>query len=169
MYNIYDEFDTCKGILDNLDIPYAKNSFVKVNTRSKKRWGRCAYKNEFDAYEIQVNVDLLDERNSLNGLRSTILHELIHTCKDCMNHGVVWKQYASIVNANTAYKVKRTTSTDDKGIVYHRVNEHKPKYIISCPACGHEWYFERANKRVKLAAHCICPYCNTHGLNVTNI
>lgn len=124
-------------ILDELNIPYNKSVRFEVNTRAKKRWGQC--KSIVGGYEISINEILLDERNSADGLMNTIIHELLHTCPGCYNHDPQWKQYADMVNCAYGYRIKRTSSADDKGVVAG-VQEKKRvvKHKIVCTKCGQE-------------------------------
>ena len=74
----------CMQELDALGIEYGNVVRWEVNTRAKKRWGMCS--KACGGFAIQVNGRLLDDDADLNGLKSTIIHELIHTCKGCWNH-----------------------------------------------------------------------------------
>ena len=53
----------------------------------------------------------------MNGLKNTIIHELLHTCVGCMNHKAKWKFYADKVNRAYGYDdIKRTSTADEKGV-----------------------------------------------------
>lgn len=169
MYSLIENFNYCKRVLSNLNIPYSGRVNIVVNTRSKKRWGRTTRHTATNDYTIQVNVDLLDERNDVYGLRNTIIHELLHTCDGCMNHGNKWSYYANIVSRETEYRIVRTSTAEEKKVTYTRNNTPNYKYIIKCPKCEHSWKYQRASKAVKMADKCICPYCNTTGLSVYSI
>lgn len=122
----------CMEKLDHLHIAYGNVIDVTVNTRARKRWGQCCAVP--GGYTININSVLLDERNGENGLIETIIHELLHTCRDCMNHGQQWKNYAEKVNAAYGYNIKRASDASEKGVVYQ---EEKPvKYKFICLDCG---------------------------------
>lgn len=145
-------------ILDDLNIPYNKSVRFVVNTKAKKRWGQC--KPVIGGYEININKILLDERNSADGLMDTIVHELLHTCHGCCNHGPQWKRYADIVNRAYGYRIKRTSSADDKGVVAGvqertRVVKHK----LVCTKCGQEVLRSRTSKFVMNPEMYSCGIC----------
>ena len=75
----------CMNELDNIGIEYGNIIEFTVNTRAKKRWGQC--RAVPGGYSINISSVLLDERNDEKGLKETIHHELLHSCKGCMNHG----------------------------------------------------------------------------------
>lgn len=114
MRDLYKVFVDCKNKLDALDIPYGKVAEITINRRAKKRWGQCRLID--GKYYINISEVLLREENSIRGLEETIIHELIHTCEGCMNHGPVWKAYVETVNKAFGYNIKRTNSPYDKGI-----------------------------------------------------
>lgn len=58
----------------------------------------------------------LREDTDIDGLKNTIIHELLHTCKGCMKHTGEWKQLAEKVNRYYGYNIKRCDSADEKGI-----------------------------------------------------
>lgn len=134
-------------ILDNLNIPYNKSVRFVVNIRAQKRWGQC--KQVSGGYEININKILLDERNSADGLMNTIIHELLHTCPGCYNHGPQWKRYADMVNNAYGYSIKRTSSADEKGVATG-VQERKrvAKHKLVCTKCGQEILRSRTSKFV---------------------
>lgn len=82
--------------------------------RAKKRWGQC--RKIGNNYIIEVNQILLREDTDIDGLKNTIIHELLHTCKGCMKHTGEWKQLAEKVNRYYGYNIKRCDSADEKGI-----------------------------------------------------
>lgn len=106
------------------------NPNVKINTRAVKRFGQC--KKVPDAkydYEIEINAKLLNV--SKEKLMNTLVHEILHTCKGCMNHGKTWKAYADKMNDKFGYDISRTTS-------YEKIGIERPasKYTVECQGCG---------------------------------
>lgn len=142
MRNVNEYLTMCLEILDDCRIPYGKILEISVNHRAQ-RWGLCT-RTPY-GFKIQVNATLLDERNGEDGLVNTILHELIHTCPDCMNHGTTWKNYAEIVRKKWGYNIKRTSSTEDKHVTTGNLNRKTmtDKYLIKCEKCGNEWRRKR--------------------------
>lgn len=149
MRNLVAVTKECMHELDNIGIKYGNIVAIKPNTRAHKRWGQC--KMVPNGYEININIDLLDERNSENGLKNTIIHELLHSCDGCMNHGEKWKNMADLVNYHYGYNIKRTSSEQEKGIVYSRDEENiYPDYVLKCTKCGAIWHRQR---KVKFVVH----------------
>ena len=149
--------DYARGILDDLHIPYGNVVEITINTRAR-RWGQC--RKIPAGYSININQTLLDLRNSEDGLINTLLHELLHTCPDCMNHGAIWKKYAELVRKNWGYDVKRTSDCEDKGVTTGNQNiiQRKIRYIVTCEKCGYEWHHSRRCKSVDNveAYRCFC-------------
>ena len=52
---------------------------LEVNTRAMKRWGQCTCLGG-NNYAISINVILLRDDTNIDGLKNTIIHELLHTC-----------------------------------------------------------------------------------------
>ena len=126
----------CMSLLDDIGIPYGHITSFKVNTRAAKRWGQC--KRVPGGFEININVALLDERNNEDGLINTILHELLHSCEGCMNHGEKWKRYANRVYSAYGIHIKRCSSSDEKGVLEETrpLCVREPAYAVKCAKCG---------------------------------
>lgn len=140
--------EECKRELDSLAIPYSKNIVkVEVNTRAKSRWGQTRKRG--NVYEININVDLLSGKcDYQNGLKNTIIHELLHTCPNCMEHKNQWLAYANKVNNAYGYRITRCNSAEDKGFsnYYEEVAAERKteyKYFIKCSKCGHKIGYKR--------------------------
>lgn len=43
-------------------------------------------------------------------IQMTIVHELLHTCEGCFNHGAKWKYYAEVMNNKYGYQITRIYS-----------------------------------------------------------
>ena len=82
--------------LRELGIPLGKHIApqVEVNTRAQRRLGCCVCRE--GRFTIQVSARLLEDAPLL---RATLLHELLHTCYGCQNHGKRWKAYAQRVDS----------------------------------------------------------------------
>ena len=66
---------------------------VIVNGRPKKRFGCC--RKSRNGFEIEVSRFLLDEAGrSEKIVKGVLAHEVLHTCRDCYEHGMLWKSYA---------------------------------------------------------------------------
>ena len=92
-------------------------SGIIINRRARKRFGCCKAVKSFAGYtsyqiEVSEKVLICDEKK----IKQTIAHELIHTCKGCMNHGERWKHYAMIMNRRYGYEIKRTATDEEMGV-----------------------------------------------------
>lgn len=77
----------CMQEIDSMDILYSRHIEFKVNTRAKSRFGICRHKaSGLDIIEIME--DLVDP-SKLKPLKETIIHEVLHTCDKCQNHGIL--------------------------------------------------------------------------------
>lgn len=137
----------CLMELDEIGIEYGLITRFVVNTRAKKRWGQCKKAGARwdvvagvvrDTYEINISYVLLDERNPIEALKNTLIHEVLHTCKGCMNHGEAWKKLADKVNRAYGYGIKRCSSADEKGVEYDNRDKQprKIKHQFKCEHCG---------------------------------
>ena len=126
--------ENAKHIFDTLDIEYGNVTKIEVNYRAKNRWGQCRMKN--GNYTININSRLLEDDIPEDKTMNTVLHELLHTVKGCMNHGYKWQSYAELINdCYSCYSISRTTSSDYFGIEEEeRLNNFK--YTIRCEKCG---------------------------------
>lgn len=124
----------CMAELDALQIPYREVENFVVNTKAKSRWGRCQI-SPTGKFIISISDRLLAENASMNGLKNTIIHELLHTCIGCMNHKAKWKFYADKVNRVYGYDIKRTSTADEKG-VKEVIRKRKVNHKYVCAGCG---------------------------------
>ena len=115
MKNLISLANKCMAQLDEIGIEYAQSIRWEVNTRAKKRWGLCE-KHPNGVYTISISYRLLADDVADDGAINTIIHELLHTCKGCMNHGENWKREANKVNRAYGYNIKRCSSAEEKGV-----------------------------------------------------
>ena len=94
-------------------LEFGKIVNFEINYRAKSRWGQCQRKGS--GYYINISDRLLQDDVPIKALKDTIIHEILHTCNGCMNHGTTWKNYADKVNKAYGYNIKRCTSAEEKG------------------------------------------------------
>lgn len=142
--------------LDALKIKYSPNISFVINTRAKARLGLC--KKIGNSYVIEISEILLDERiDEKHGLKNTIIHELLHTCRGCMKHTGRWKQYADRMNAAYGYAIQRTSSREE-GLVPEPLAP-KPRYRIVCQSCGAVYERYKMSAFVKHPERYRCGQC----------
>lgn len=154
MKNITAIFNECMSEAKAIGIQAGKIVSVTVNTRAKKRWGRTVYEGN-GLYTIDISDRLLAEDVDIMAAKNTMMHEILHTCKGCMNHGIEWKAMADKVNeAYPQYNIKRTTSADEKGV--EATPPRANRYELSCVRCGRTWRYKRAPKYDVSSYRCSC-------------
>lgn len=139
---------------------------IVFNDRAIKRYGQCR-KLADHFYEININKKFA-QHCKIEDVKNTIVHEILHSLPNGMNHKGQWSYYANIVNHKLPhYHITRTNC-------YEGYAETKPvpKYVVSCPHCkGIEWKYYRASEVVKnLLGKNIrgyhCPTCKQHDLQI---
>lgn len=101
---------------------------VRVNRRARTRFGCCVQKN--GRYYIEIAEQLLDAKEQ--AVRQVLVHEVLHSCRGCANHGLKWKDYAARMNEAYGYDVTRTDTFEKLGIPDRR----PVKYLVECQSCG---------------------------------
>ena len=113
---------------------------VVINTRAKKRYGRCVLQN--GVYTIEVSAYIPKE--NLVRLHEVIAHEVLHTCPGCMNHGARWKSYAEKMRARYCYSIQRTAKeplvSDDPS---------PARYLLVCTKCGMQFPRRKKSRAVE--------------------
>ncbi len=131
-------YERCVEELEVLDIKIGKVSCIRYNPRLRTTFGRCEKRGkEFTISINSVFENHEDEHES--ELMDVVLHELIHTCEGCFNHGYLFKGYAVRVNARFGHHVSTYASTEyAKGLGIER-KKIAAKYAIQCTACGRQY------------------------------
>lgn len=121
---------------------------VQINRRAKRRLGCCIYRGGM--YTIEVSERILENEGLLE---QTLLHELLHTCQGCRNHGVRWKQYALRVNEALGCSIERTVPLEGEPETLRR---EQVNYILECQDCGVRFPRSRLSKLVKYPSRYRC-------------
>lgn len=150
--------ETCLSELDKTGIKYGNVTKWEINTRAKKRWGQCRILPNGKSFEISISKRLLDDALPDESAKSTIIHELLHTCKGCRNHGSEWKKLASVVNSELGYNIKRCTSPAEQGIFGEKAVK-QAKYAVMCLKCGKIYERERKSGLIKNPHRYRCGIC----------
>ena len=125
-----------------IGIPVAKNiaPHVVLNSRAKKRYGRCILKN--NVYTIELSAFLVDAKPQL--IYEVMAHEVLHTCPGCMNHGVLWKAHAAKMGERYGYSISRTMKTP-----LALEAAPKAKYILECTVCRRQYPRQKMSRAVE--------------------
>ena len=147
-------------------IPVSKQiSRVVINNRAQKRLGACRKTVDLsgrESYTIEISGIAL--KCGEKEIMEIIIHELLHTCPECLNHGKKWKEYASKVHKMTGYRITSTASYENLGI---DVPETSPRtvYRIKCRNCGYIYVRKKICPLVKNPGKYRCGKCGSSLLN----
>ncbi len=145
--------------LKNVGIPVSNNiGEVMINTRAKARFGACKAKKTIlgKSFTIEISSEILG--CDTKAISEIIIHELLHTCPGCFNHGKKWKLYTDIVETRLGYTIKTTQKYEDFGLE-KPASKEEAKYIVKCSGCGIEFHRKRMCKLVKSPEKYRCGKC----------
>lgn len=140
-------YDRISEEMDKAGICIGYVEAITINRRAKSRWGQCKYNRLNDSYTIDIASALVDDSVDDMALANTLAHEMLHTAKDCMNHGKIWKGYAATMNRLYGYHIQTTTSASEKGVKLERRETYH--YVVTCAKCGTKWRYMRNCKVVQ--------------------
>ena len=157
---IKDCIEKCKAI----DIPISTSITFRENT-GYSRYGYCkktAYRDS--DYVIAINKWFVYDE----AIIATIMHELIHSCRGCYNHGEKFHLYAMKIRAHYGIKVTvvgnhklKDEAYKNKGI---RRNVFKPSdfdkatmVMMYCPKCNNTFAIKKSSFRI--GARWMCKKC----------
>ena len=147
---------------------------LTISKRSKKRYGCCRqeepdknYKTvtrsgrrkiikyeKFNKHHIEISSWVMELEDSI--IKNTIMHELIHCMPYCNNHGIEFKKYANLINANYGYDVSRVGNKkqdyENSNLEYNE--EINYKYKVICKGCNQEFYRQRLNRNFTRKYRC---------------
>ena len=102
---------------------------VRLNRRARTRFGCCIRRD--GKYIIELSAQLA-EQGSEDAILQVLVHEVLHTCCGCSNHGARWKGYAQRMNDAYGYHIRRTDNYSELGI-----EDNRPvRYYVVCGKCG---------------------------------
>lgn len=92
-------------------------------------------------------------QSSERAIRNTLIHELLHTCPGCLNHGQKWKAYARIVQNRFGYNIVRAGGDKDEASALEAARREKragyqTQYLLVCTKCGQEFIRYRKSNLV---------------------
>lgn len=135
----------CIQELESLNIPIANDINFRIRQDRLSNFATCRrYDNWLSGiydFEIEINKSLiemyLDEIIDEKVIKGTIIHELLHTIDDCMNHKKKWKYYANIVNNAYGYNIKRCTNYREMGLTDTNLIDtlKNTRYKLECKEC----------------------------------
>lgn len=161
----YDEMDIFNEIQEDVNLlaalghDYMKKYIYKVvinRRKGTKRIGCCRRLSQ-GVYEIQITEKYLRNQDSKE-IHNTIMHEVIHSAKGCMNHGPNWVALANKVNAHYDFTPIQRLSNDPTAL---QLAKESAKYFLFCPSCGREHHWQRRPKywAYYTSDKCKCQKC----------
>lgn len=175
MRNLKKLFNECYDKLVAIGVPVSNNiKKVSTNSRLSTTYGRCSRDRKDNSFTIQIATFLLSDKLDESIVCDTIMHELIHTCDGCFNHGKLFQRYARMVNK--AYNMNIGTYVDKESVVAVRESGLQPKrkkpqkdsWVFKCinVDCNYRWEYSRKPKWCKgynttnmVVQNVRCPHC----------
>ena len=141
--DLMDEIKEDVAILKSLGYDCSRNTYnVGFINNSYKMYGFCSKVHGTPDYNIKINYKYL-RKCKPEEIHCTIMHEVIHSVPECMDHGSKWKKIASEVNANYNFlPIKTTNSYDD----WAEITQGSYRYFAKCDNCGYTYKWIRASK-----------------------
>lgn len=168
MHCLDELINVCKIECKEQNIPISSSVVFKTSYRAKRTYGSCKPNLVSNSYEITISSFLLDDSVPVNSVKMTILHELIHTCPGCQNHGKTFRKYAALLNKQYNYDIKRTSSREERGITTPYNSNEEIKYVIKCKCCGNTYYRRRKSRLITKSYLYRCGKCGGK-LSIDNI
>lgn len=164
MKNLHEYYWEVREELEAIGIEVGNIIEVVPNSRAKSRWGQCKivtknYYWEDREFSINISTRLLQDDVRDEALKNVLIHECIHSCRGCFNHGTEWKRLANLVNdCYSCYNIKRCSSSEEYGIKEER-KKTEYKYIFKCENCGQTIKRQKASKFTKYYDLYRCGRC----------
>ena len=145
----------CRRILREEHIPVTEHPIdLTINSRVRSRFGKCTKTG--NRYSIELSGYLMETEDRT--VETVLLHELLHTCPGCLNHGKRWKAHAEKVNQKYGYNITATTSYEKMGMADPGSRE-TVKYLVKCSSCGLEIPRKRKCRLVENVDRYRCGKC----------
>ena len=143
----------CKAQLKTIGIEVGEIADVEINTKKKTCYGQCSRSRITGKYTIRMMTHLNSFRTPQE-VQNTVMHELLHTLPNCLNHSPLWKAQASKVNRLLGYNITtRSALTED--MVQER--QKVAPWALKCECCGViVATYERKPKDKKNSYHKAC-------------
>lgn len=130
-----------------------KTSISLKYSRGRKTLGSCS-KLSSGRYQISISKYIT---TSYKAVKITMIHEILHTAKDCMNHGATWQRHADKVNRTYGYSISRVANMEELGLA--QMTRSAFKYKITCCQCSTAFYRIRESKLIQYPYLYRCGKC----------
>lgn len=139
--NANDLLTIIKRQFDTLGLQYSPNIEYNVyHLRNSNCLGNCEITRKRATREIikcKIFLSKVCFTMKPKYLMDTLAHELIHTCKGCDNHSVLFIKYANMLNKAFGYNITAMADENnetDSYIIDAMINS--AKYQVQCKKCG---------------------------------
>lgn len=161
MKDLQELYNTCVMELKRINMDISSRIVeVKPNGRLRTVLGKCHYNRRTGNYSIEINTCLLTDEAETQAAKETIVHELIHTCPGCFNHGYEWKRRGDRASRMLGYHVSRLTSIDTLETQGVKVKQETYKYALVCNDCGNQYKRKRWSDALENPSRFRCGRCN---------
>lgn len=165
----------------SVGIPVSKDIEPEIELcKARTFYAQCCRKNEKHPnykYYIRFSEYFLYCENE-NYIRETLMHEALHTCPSCMNHGKEWQKWVKKANDKFGYHISRISTYEDFSL-RKQAEKVRPRaasgtsirhgYLIECSRCGAGWARTRRSRVTENIGKCKCPYCKDYTLTVRTL
>lgn len=144
-----------------LEITIGNIQEIKWGTKRMTRaMGYCKRKINKKDYEYSIKISPIIDGND-EAVKEVLCHEILHTVKDCFNHGSEFKRVGNIL-ACKGYHVSRCFNPKSFDNFEYAYEIRQKEIVIACVDCGHEWIYHRECNATRYPETYTCPYCGSH-------
>lgn len=173
---INDMLERLSRTLRDIGIPISDSICPKVRlSKAHSFFGQCipkgAHRRFPEGYDFLIALSVFTLGNSYRSIENTLVHELLHTCPGCLNHGPQWKAHAEVVRKRLHLDIKRVHGDKTPSDIANlRAGRKKSpfRYMVYCPNCGASWKYRKAGRVVRYADKCTCA-CGYVGMKLKNL
>ncbi len=161
VYDLWDILNECSKELKTIGIQHG--TVIDLRYRKIPEIGLCST-STLEAYAIWIQYSLFQRKEpNRDALKYVVMHELLHTVSECINHNRNWIDVAKKVDEKYGYGIMGYQSDYD---ILHKNAPILNKLI--CPHCGGYWNVKNpsTDQRIKEGEKFLCPWCNTEYENI---
>lgn len=187
IYNYNDlkrDFQEAKSIVENAGLTEVTEISYHLLLVQQTSFLGLTHYNYFHNYTIKLN-QLYANTASHDDIINTLVHEVLHSLKNGMNHKAPWKSYALIIKNKTGINITRCHAQTEsiqnyraeKKMSLIAKNPEKVVYNFTCLSCGNKFSYQKQSKYVKrimanpLNSGLRCSHCKggTFSIEVTKL
>lgn len=146
-------YEEAKKECEKMNIPFVQNMPIKISKRMTRSLGKCCF-NNIKGYSIRISqqVEVLPDVE----IKQIIVHEILHSCPGCMNHGTKWLSYADKMNKKYHYNISCYASEKVAECINHAIETTRQAYVIECQHCNQRIVRTKKSKLVEHPEWYLC-------------